>query len=388
MRRLRAMVPLDPVLAAGFVVLGEVEVWLTHTTKGPRGFVAVLALVRGGALLWRRRRPVEVLAVEVAAVAAVLLYASAPVAHESVSEVLPGILALYAAGAYARGRAYALGAAVAVADALLRAYRDAGPHAGQALASLAFFGGIVAGAWGAGSVVGRHRRTSTHAEARALRAEAEREERARVAVAEERTRIARELHDVVAHAVSVIVLQAKGGRRMLAVEPEETHRALDAIVESGEQALTEMRRLLGMLRRSDEEIAMAPLPSLRHLALLAEQVSGAGLPVDVRVEGEPVALPPGVDLSAYRIVQEALTNALKHAGPASARVIVRYRPDEVELEIADDGRGGSGGSGEGGGHGLLGMRERVALFGGSVEGGARPDGGFAVRATLPLASAP
>jgi signal transduction histidine kinase len=332
-----------------------------------------------------------VLAVEVAAVAAVLLYASAPVAHKSVSEVLPGILALYAAGAYARGRAYALGAAVAVADALLRAYRDAGPHPGQALASLAFFGGIVAGAWGAGSVVGRHRRTSTHAEARALRAEAEREERARVAVAEERTRIARELHDVVAHAVSVIVLQAKGGRRMLAVEPEETHRALDAIVESGEQALTEMRRLLGMLRRSDEEIAMAPLPSLRHLALLAEQVSGAGLPVEVRVEGEPVALPPGVDLSAYRIVQEALTNALKHAGPASARVIVRYRPDEVELEIADDGRGGSGGSGEGGeggGHGLLGMRERVALFGGSVEGGARPDGGFAVRATLPLASAP
>ena len=204
-------------------------------------------------------------------------------------------------------------------------------------------------------------------------------------MAEERTRIARELHDVVAHAISVIVLQAKGGRRLLDSDPAETRVALDAIVESGEQALGEMRRLLGMLRRSDAEIAMAPLPSLRHLGLLAEQVSGAGLPVELDVVGEPAPLPPGVDLSAYRIVQEALTNALKHAGPARARVVVRYGARELELEITDTGRGAA--AGNGGGHGLVGMRERAQLFGGQVEGGTRPEGGFAVRARLPLGTA-
>jgi signal transduction histidine kinase len=235
-------------------------------------------------------------------------------------------------------------------------------------------------------VVGRHRRRTRHAEARAGRAEADREQRAREAVADERTRIARELHDVVAHAISVIVLQAKGGRRMLAIEPEQTRQALDTIVDSGEQALTEMRRLLGMLRRSDDELAMAPLPSLRQLDILAEQVSSAGLPVELRVEGEPVALAPAVDLSAYRIVQEALTNALKHAGPARARVVVRYGARDLELEISDDGRGTA--TANGGGHGLAGMRERADLFGGEVEGVDRPEGGFVVRARLPLERTP
>ena len=214
----------------------------------------------------------------------------------------------------------------------------------------------------AGVVVGRLRARTRNAEDRAGRAEAERERRARQAVAEERTRIGRELHDLVAHAISVIVLQAKGGRRMLDIEPEQTRQALDTIVNSGEQALTEMRRLLGMLRRSDDEIAMAPLPSLRHLDILAEQVAGAGLPVELRFEGEHVPLAPGVDLSAYRIVQEALTNALKHAGPARARVVVHYRTAELELEIADDGRGTAETNASGSGHGLAGMRERAALF--------------------------
>jgi signal transduction histidine kinase len=205
-----------------------------------------------------------------------------------------------------------------------------------------------------------------------------------VAVAEERLRIARELHDVVAHAISVIVLQARGGRRSLAMDPDETRQALDTIEATGSEALAEMRRLLGMLRRDDEEIALAPQPSLRHLDSLASQVREAGLPVEVSIEGEPVELSPGVDVSAYRIVQEALTNALKHAGPATARVIVRYGDHHLELEIADTGVGANAGGEEG--HGLAGMRERVSLYGGNIDSGPRDGGGFAVKARLPLVS--
>jgi signal transduction histidine kinase len=142
-----------------------------------------------------------------------------------------------------------------------------------------------------------------------------------------------------------------------------------------------MRRLLGILRKEDRELALAPRPSLAHLDVLAERVREAGLPVELHVEGEAKPLPPGVDLSAYRIVQEALTNALKHAGPASAQVVVRYRPEEVELEITDDGRGRVDGSE--GGHGLVGMRERAALVGGSVESGSENGRGYTVRARLP-----
>jgi signal transduction histidine kinase len=145
-----------------------------------------------------------------------------------------------------------------------------------------------------------------------------------------------------------------------------------------------MRRLLGMLRRSDEELALAPQPGLRELARLVEHVRAAGLPVQVATEGEARELPPGVDLSAYRIVQEALTNALRHAGPARARVLIRYGPDDLDLEIADDGPGT--GDGSGAGYGLIGMRERVSLYGGELQAGPRPEGGYALRVRLPLGS--
>jgi signal transduction histidine kinase len=204
------------------------------------------------------------------------------------------------------------------------------------------------------------------------------------AIAEERARIARELHDVVAHAISVIVLQARGGRRLLDTEPEQTRVALDTIERSGQQALAEMRRLLGMLRESDEQLALAPQPSLSHLDGLLEKVRAAGLPVELAVEGNPVELPPGIDLSAYRIVQEALTNALKHAGPARARVRLCYEPGGLEVEVADDGAGSV--NGDGGGHGLAGIRERVAVYGGELEAGQRSEGGYALRARLPYAS--
>jgi signal transduction histidine kinase len=217
---------------------------------------------------------------------------------------------------------------------------------------------------------------------RAALLEREREERARAAVAEERARIARELHDVVAHSVSVMVVQAGAERLALGDERDDTREVLSTIEQTGRQTLAEMRRLLGMLRRSDDEIELAPQPSMEHVAKLVDQVREAGLPVTLAVEGEPVGLPPGIDLSAYRIVQEALTNALKHAGPASARVTVRYGRDDLDLEIVDDGAGVA--NGDGGGHGLIGMRERVTLFGGNLAAGGRSGGGYAVRARLPL----
>ena len=246
------------------------------------------------------------------------------------------------------------------------------------VSGLLFFGFIVVGPFLAGVVI-RIRR-----ERERLLVQ-ERDERARAAVAEERTRIARELHDVVAHAMGVIVLQARGARHALDAPddaPDDALGAIDAIESTAGGALAEMRRLLGVLREDGEEIALAPQPSLVHLDDLAAKLTEAGLPVDVTVDGDRRELPPGVDLSAYRIVQEALTNALKHAGPARAHVHLRYRPDHVEVEVLDDGKGDANGNGSG--HGLLGMQERVSVFGGELETGPRDGGGFAVRARLPL----
>jgi signal transduction histidine kinase len=216
---------------------------------------------------------------------------------------------------------------------------------------------------------------------RAERLELEREQKARLAVAEERVRIARELHDIVAHAISVIVVQAQAGQRVLEGEQASAREALGSIETTGREALVEMRRLLGVLRQQDRELALAPRPSLAYLDVLAERMREAGLPVELHFEGAAKPLPPGIDLSAYRIVQEALTNALQHAGPASAQVVIRYRPGEVELVITDDGRGT--GDGREGGRGLVGLRERVALVGGNVETGTDGGRGYTVHARLP-----
>jgi signal transduction histidine kinase len=252
-----------------------------------------------------------------------------------------------------------------------------------------FFGLFFGVPWTVGRMMRNRRLREIALEERADALEREQEQRARAAVAEERTRIARELHDVVAHAISVVVVQARGGRRMLEDEPAEARQAFDTIERTSQQALVEMRRLLGLLRSDDEQLALAPQPSLSRLDALVTEVCGAGLPVEVEIRGTPVELPPGVDLSAYRIVQEALTNALKHAGPARARVVVRYEPSEIELEIVDDGASSANGSGtgEGSGHGLTGIRERVGVYGGELEAGPQRDGGYAVRARLPYADA-
>jgi signal transduction histidine kinase len=234
---------------------------------------------------------------------------------------------------------------------------------------------------------GRKLEQAREAEERAARLEREREEQARAAVADERGRIARELHDVVGHAVSVMTVQASAVRRLLRPDQEREREALLIVEQSGREALAEMRRLVGVLRRPEEAPALAPQPSLQHLDRLIEQAREAGLPVQLRIEGEAAELPAGIDLTAYRLVQEGLTNAMKHARATQAEVVVRYGDGAVELLVSDDGRGETDGDGhaESGGHGLVGMRERVAVYGGELEAGPRPEGGYALRARLPLA---
>jgi signal transduction histidine kinase len=220
------------------------------------------------------------------------------------------------------------------------------------------------------------------AEMRATLAEREREATARIAVAEERARIARELHDIVAHAMSVMVLQVGAVRHKLPQILEEDREALGRVEQAGRTALAEMRRLLGAMRSDGDGLELGPQPGLDALDSLVEDVVRAGLPVRVHVDGESFPLPRAIDLSAYRIVQEGLTNALKHAQAGHADVTVRYRPDEVELEIADDGRGPATTNGLG--HGLVGIRERVSIYGGEMRAGAAPSGGFVLHARLPV----
>ena len=222
------------------------------------------------------------------------------------------------------------------------------------------------------------------AEDRAEQLAIEQEAAAERAVAEERQRIARELHDVIAHSVSVMTVQAGAVRRLLLPEQERERQALEIVESTGREALTEMRRLVGLLREQGTMPEFAPQPSLRTLDILIGTVREAGLEVELDVQGEERELPPGVDLSAYRLVQEALTNTLKYAGPAQAWVTLRWRDDELELEVANNGSSEAASNGTG--HGLAGMRERVALCGGTLETGPRDGGGFVVRCHLPLES--
>ena len=236
-------------------------------------------------------------------------------------------------------------------------------------------------AWATGFGLGQKFREVDEAKERADRAELERAERARLAVSEERARIARELHDIVGHSVSVMTVQTAGVRSLLEPDQEREREALQIVEQTGREALAEMRRLVGVLRRPEEGPALAPQPSLEHLDKLVEQARESGLPVELRVEGDPVELSPGLDLTAYRFVQEGLTNAMKHARAHHAEVLVLYDNGHVELTVNDDGTGDGGG--ESGGHGLVGMRERISVYGGEVEAGPRPEGGYRLHARLP-----
>ena len=215
--------------------------------------------------------------------------------------------------------------------------------------------------------------------------------RAASAVADERARIARELHDVVAHSISVMVVQAGSARLRLRTDPSASELALHSVEQAGRQALAEMRRMLGVLRTDDQGLSLNPQPSLRGLEHLLDQMRGAGLTIEARTDGVPVPLPPGLDLSAYRIIQEALTNALKHAGHTSTMVRVGYQPDRLLLDItnhpgAEQPGGINGKHQANGGHGIIGMRERAALFGGTMKAEPEPGGGYRVHAALPLSA--
>jgi signal transduction histidine kinase len=288
---------------------------------------------------------------------------------EGLSAVVALLVAAYSVAAYCEAARAVVALAGVFALGLVL-----GGSAGDATFVAVLFGG----AWCAGRIA-RRQRLLLDALAR------EQEARERAAVADERVRLARELHDVVAHSVSTMVVQAEAGESLLGRDPERARDAFVSITSSGRQALVELRRMVGLLRGSDDETTLGPQPGLDRLPALVEQVRAVGLPVELKIEGKARPLPTGVDLSAYRIVQEALTNTLKHARPAHARVTVRYRNDDVELEVVDDGRGNENGLHAG--HGIAGMRERVRLYGGTLETGHRDGGGFTVRARLPARTA-
>jgi signal transduction histidine kinase len=239
-------------------------------------------------------------------------------------------------------------------------------------------------AWVAGFALRERVEQAEAAEVRAAQAERERDAAARIAVAEERVRIARELHDIVAHAVSVMVLQVGAVRHKLPETLAEDSDALRNVEQAGRTALAEMRGLLAAMRGDGDEAELTPQPGLDGLEELLEEIGRAGLPVQLHVDGEPVALPRGIDLSAYRIVQEGLTNALKHARASNADVTVRYRSDELQVEVRDNGGGSS--TSDGLGHGLVGVRERVKIYGGQMSAGTANGRGFILSTRLPLSA--
>jgi signal transduction histidine kinase len=368
--------------AAGVSTLIFTDFINTTQPTPPRGMLALgyaLALLHTLPLAARRRFPGTVLALCVASGLAV--------ATLGVPELL-GIailVAVYSVAAYgARWVSLAGLAAAELGSAAVQLTQGSFQWPTPITNAL-----VIAAAWLLGHFVGVRRAYTARLEQTA-ELERARAEQARQAVAEERLRLARELHDVVAHSISVIAVQSGVGAHVAKTQPEEAAKALAAIEATSRAALTELRRLLGVLRQEDEPQGdLAPVPGLADLDGLLAEGAKAGLAVRLQVEGRPAQLPAGVDLSAYRIVQEALTNVVKHAGPARAQVTIRYRDHEVMVEVTDDGRGAAAPTNNGQkrvGHGLIGMRERVAVFGGDLEVGPRPGGGFRVAARLPLAA--
>jgi signal transduction histidine kinase len=325
-------------------------------------------------LAWRRRSP---LAVAVAVAAADLVEVAVGSYHDSVPELLALLLVQYSLGAHSASTLRLLAGEAAVLGVSLWSWL--GPQHEHSWSLLGDIALAVAPAL-AGLYVRQQRLRSAALEQLAEQLAREREERARAAVAEERTRIARELHDEVAHAMSVIAVQADAAEGALARDPALVQRPLVAIRDTAREALSDMRRVLGALR-GDEDPELAPGPGLARATALVEQARAAGLPVALRVEGEPTPLPPALDPAAYRVLQEGLTNVRKHAAAGRVEVLLRYRRDAITIAVDDDGDGT--GPGCGSGRGLAGIRERVAILGGEFVAGPRARG-FALRVTLPL----
>jgi signal transduction histidine kinase len=393
--RIRGLDPrlADALIAFALAVAIELQFALGNQPGSEADAVNLIGgLMVAAPLAWRRRAPLAMICV----------FAAATVANEAlgggmfsfpdetdsggdftpVASLLTGAIAFYSLGAHAEDGDARVGVALGLAG-FWATVIVSGPIDFE---SFFFSAALAVTPW----LVGRNVR------ARRLRlaaAEREQEQRTRLAVGDERTRIARELHDVVAHSVGVIVVQAQGARRVFDRDPERAREALGSIEQTARKALTEMRRSLGVLRDEERSTMLEPQPGIDDLEGLLEQAREGGLTVELAVEGEPRTLPRSVDLSAYRILQEALTNTIKHAGCAPgrhgrevrSRVAVRYGERELELEVSDDGPGSSvNGAERSSGHGLVGMRERVASHGGELHLGSSPDGGFVVRASLPL----
>jgi signal transduction histidine kinase len=362
---------------------GRVD-WVDYL--GPFAFAIVVPLP----MLVRRSQPLLALVGAIAALAA-----SGFVSREVATPGGMIFLAAWSVGRYVPDRVLSI-AAVCVTIAIGAVASISGDGMSP---WFLFMAALFIGTWAAGDTARTRELRAEELEERAARHEAEARAGAARAADDERARIARELHDVIAHNVSVMVVQAAAAGRVLDQDPALARASLATIETTGREALTEMRRLLGVLRAGDPSPA-GPQPSLGRLPELVEEMRASGLPVELSVVGTPRPVPAGVDLSAYRVVQEALTNALRHAGQTATRVIVRYEPDALDVEIVDQGPsadpkpGAGAAAAEGGGpvvppagpggHGLAGMRERVALVRGELEAGPRPDGGFRVRARLPV----
>jgi len=375
---LRRAMLFDDSIAAFLTAGSQIEIWTAHL-RHPVAASLTTAVVTVGLAVRRR------VAIGLGAVALVVLclhqLVIGDVEHASAFAVVALVVAIFSLGAHARPPySWIVGAAGLVAFIATAAVKA------KPVGDTVFVVVVLFAPWLGGLELHRRGFRVRELEAHADDLHQQVEQRARDAVEDERARIARELHDVVAHAMSVIVVQAGAERHVLPAEQESTRAVLETIERTGRQALGEMRRLLGMMREGDAEFALAPQPSVTRLPELCDQVRAAGLPVQLHITGEPAPLPPGVDVSAYRIVQEALTNALKHAGPARALVKVSYQPTDLDIEILDDGRGAAAPN-ELSGHGLDGMRERVAVYGGELTTGNQPAGGYAVRVRLPLAEA-
>jgi signal transduction histidine kinase len=368
----------DALLVAGLGI-GIAESAVRQGDKGgPQGplWFDVLAILATVLPLFARRRFAFGAPVTVGVVIALSSFVDRNFVHLLVPPIA-GLAAVFLVG-MVRDRSQAVaGLAAGVGVVAVAAHND--PTGGAA--NFIFFSIVSTIVWTIGFAIGRQFQAADEAKERAARAERAREERARAAVADERARIARELHDVVGHSVSVMTVQASAVRRLLRPHQERQREALLVVEQTGREALAEMRRMVGVLRRPEEGPALAPQPSLEHVDKLVEHAREAGLAVELSIEGTPEQLPAGVDLTAYRLVQEGLTNALKHARARQAEVRVRYGEGHVEVTVSDDGHGV--GSGEGGGHGLVGMRERVSVYGGELEAGPRAGGGYRLRARLP-----
>ena len=370
----------DAVVAVAVMLAGLAEIWVPFESRMGEGDpaassvqVAVIAI----ALWWRRTRPLVAVAVACGAFVGFHLVDAAYVLFYG--GLIPLVLLAFAVARYGTARAPYVGGPLIAATML---YADLTiPELGS-VGELTFHWGVLTIAYALGT---RQRIMAERAEAarqRAIAAEVEAAEKALEAVLEERTRIARELHDVVAHAMSVMVVQA-GAAELIADRPQEVRRALDSIRTTGTEALGEMRRVVTMLRDPDEVAMRSPQPGVAALESLVGDARSAGLPVDLEIRGEGRDLPAGLDLAAYRIVQEALTNARRHAGSATnVEVVLDFAGDELRIDVRDDGLGDP--STAGSGHGLIGMRERVALYGGQLRTGPLPGRGYAVEAALPL----